>query len=158
MLAQVDTDDTDYRFPIAVADEPILRDLHFSTRCRPVSGKVDQAAGLVFRYQDENNYYVARANALEDNVQLYKVVNGRRQQLAGWNGRVASGIWHELRVDVTGGHFEVSWDGQKVINANDKTFNTAGKIGVWTKADSVTEFDDLNIRKAGTTTEVSVPP
>ncbi len=145
VLAQVDTDEIDHRFPIAIANEPSLRDLRLSVRCKPVSGKVDQACGLVFRYRDENHYYVARANALEDNVRLYHVVDGRRRQIAGWNGRVSGGAWHELRVDARGDHFEVFWDGQKVLDAHDQAFRDAGKVGVWTKADSVTYFDDLSV-------------
>lgn len=149
VLAQTDTDTTDYRFPIAVANEPLLHDVQLSVRCKPVSGQVDQAAGLVFRYRDENNYYVTRANALEDNINFYRVLNGRRQQFAGWNGRVTNGVWHELRVEAHGDHFEIYWDGQKVIDAHDKTFSEAGKVGVWTKADSVTEFDDLKVEPLG---------
>ena len=145
VLAQVDTDDTDYRFPVAVADAPMLKDLHLDVRCKPVSGKTDEACGLVFRYLDENSYYVTRANALEDNVRLYHVVKGRREQFAGWDGTVKSGVWHDLRVDAKGDHFEVYFDGQKVIDANDKTFTQPGKIGVWTKADSITEFDGLSV-------------
>jgi len=143
VLAQLDSDDTDYRFPIAVANEPSLRNLRLSVRCKPVSGKVDQACGLVFRYRDENNYYVTRANALEDNVRLYYMPNGRRYQFASWSGRVSSGYWHELRADANGDRFEVYWDGKKVIDASDKTFPDGGRIGLWTKADSVTYFDDL---------------
>lgn len=143
VLAQVDTDDTDYRFPIAVADSPKLKDLKLSVKCKPVSGKVDQACGLVFRYQNENNYYVTRANAAENNVRLYHVKDGKRKQFAGWNGKVTQGAWHELRVEAKGDHFQVFWDGQKAIDAKDKTFSEPGRVGVWTKADSVTYFDDL---------------
>ena len=145
VLAQLDSDDTDYRFPIAVANEPLLRNLQLSVRCKPVSGKVDQACGLVFRYRDENNYYVTRANALEDNVRLYYMANGRRYQFASWSGRVSSGSWHELRADANGDRFEVYWDGKKVIEAQDPTFQQPGKVGVWTKADSITYFDDLTV-------------
>ena len=144
VLAQLDSDDTDYRFPIAVANEPSLRNLRLSVRCRPVSGKVDQACGLVFRYRDENNYYVTRANALEDNVRLYYMASGKRYQIASWSGRVSSGTWHELRADANSDRFEVYWDGKKVIDASDKTFPDGGKIGLWTKADSVTYFDNLS--------------
>lgn len=143
VLAQVDADYTDYRFPVAVANQPLLRDLQLSVRCKPVSGKVDQACGVVFRYRDENNYYVARANALEDNVRFYYVKDGKRVQLASWSGRVSSGSWHELRADAKGNHFEIYWDGKKVIDAQDQTFQQSGKVGVWTKADSITYFDDL---------------
>ena len=143
VLAQIDTDSTSFRFPIAVAAEPILRDLRLSVMCKPVAGKMDQACGLVFRYRDENNYYVARANALEDNVRFYHVSAGKRHELASWSGRVTSGIWHELRVDAVGDRFVVFWDDQKVIEARDSTLTEPGKIGLWTKADSVTYFDDL---------------
>jgi hypothetical protein len=145
VLAQVDADRTDYRFPVAIASEPSLADLRLSVKCKPVSGKVDQACGLIFRASDPDNYYVTRANALEDNVRLYHVVKGDRKQFAGWNGKVKSGVWHDLRVDAKGDHFEVYFDGKKVIDANDSTFKNAGKIGLWTKADSVTYFDDLTV-------------
>src|SRR5262245_22372743 len=89
VLAQIDADDTDYRFPVAFTG-PELKDLRLSVKCKPVSGKVDQGCGLVFRLKDPDNYYVVRANALEDNVRLYHVVKGDRRQFAGWNGKVAS--------------------------------------------------------------------
>src|SRR5215471_3797120 len=143
VLAQLDADTTDYRFPVAVANEPTFKDVRLSVKCKPVSGKGDQGCGLVFRYRDENNYYVTRANALEDNVRLYHVVNGRRVEFAGWNGAVKTGMWHDLRVDAKGDHFEVYFDGKKVMDAHDKTFSDAGKVGLWTKADSVIYFDDL---------------
>ena len=146
VLAQVDTDDTDYRFPVAVADEPLLKDLRVEVRCKPVSGKTDQACGLVFRYQDENDYYVARANALEDNVRLYHVTAGKRRQFAGWNGKVAGQTWHSLAVEAKGDRFQVFFDGQPVMDARDATFKSAGKVGVWTKADSVTWFADLSVK------------
>jgi hypothetical protein len=146
VLAQIDTDDADYRFPVAVADEPLLQDLRVEVRCKPVSGKTDQACGLVFRYQDENNYYVTRANALEDNVRLYHVVKGKRRQFAGWNGKVASQTWHTLAVEAHGDHFQVVFDGKPVIDAKDDTFKDAGKVGLWTKADSVTHFDALSVK------------
>jgi hypothetical protein len=146
VLAQLDGDQTSYRFPVAAANEPSLRDLQLSVHCKPVSGTVDQACGVVFRYSDENNYYVARANALEDNVRFYYVKGGKRIQLASWSGRISNGIWHELRVEARGDRFSVFWDGNNVINANDKTFPDGGKIGLWTKADSVTYFDDLVVK------------
>lgn len=162
VLAQVDTDDTDYRFPVAVIDDSSRRDLRLSVKCKPVSGKVDQACGLVFRYRDENNYYVTRANALEDNVNLYYVKDGRRKQITGWRGitgyltgvlggtkKVSSGAWHDLAIEAKGDHFEVYWDANKVIDAHDSTFAEAGKIGLWTKADSVTYFDNLSVEPLG---------
>jgi hypothetical protein len=143
VLAQLDEDDTDYRFPLAVADGPVLKDLRLEVRCRPVSGKTDEACGLVFRFRDAGNYYVARANALEDNVNLYRVAGGRRSQLAGWRGKVARGAWHALAIEARGDHLQVFWEGKPVIDVHDGTFPDAGKVGVWTKADSVTHFDAL---------------
>ncbi|HET9596207.1 MAG TPA: hypothetical protein VFP65_11535 [Anaeromyxobacteraceae bacterium] len=146
VLAQVDTDDTDGRFPVAVADAPVVKDLRLEVRCKPISGKTDQACGLVFRYQDENNYYVTRANALEDNVRLYRVVKGTRRQFAGWSGKVASRTWHTLAVEVHGDRFQVVFDGKPIIDAKDDTIKDAGKVGLWTKADSVTHFDALSVK------------
>jgi hypothetical protein len=149
VLAQLDEDGTDYRFPIAVAQEVAARDLRLSVLCAPVSGRGDRACGIVFRYRDENNYYIARANALEDNIRLYRVKDGRREQFGTWDGKVSAGKWHELRADARGDRFEIYWDGKKVIDARDKTFSDAGKIGVWTKADSVTYFKSLKVEPLG---------
>ncbi len=149
VLAQLDADGTDYRFPIAVAQEFAARDLRLSVLCAPVSGRGDRACGIVFRYRDENNYYVARANALEDNVRLYHVKDGRREQFGTWDGKVSAGLWHELRADVRGDRFEIYWDGKKVIDTRDTTFSDAGKVGVWTKADSVTYFKTLKVEPLG---------
>ena len=145
VLAQTDADDTDYRFPVAVADAPTPRDLRLEVRCKPVGGKVDEACGLVFRYRDPDNYYVARANALEDNVNLYHVVKGRRRQIQGWRGKVTSNTWHGLAVEARGDRLQVFWEGKPILDAKDATFGDAGKVGVWTKADSVTYFDALTV-------------
>jgi hypothetical protein len=144
VLAQLDADPTDYRFPVAVVDSASFKDVKLSVSCKPVSGKVDQGCGLVWRYKDANNYYLTRANALEDNVRLYHVKDGNRIQFASWSGKVASNKWHKLRVEAKGDHFEVYFDDKKVMSANDSTFTEAGKVGVWTKADSVIQFDDLS--------------
>ena len=145
VLAQLDADDTDNRFPVAVVNEPSLRDVRVSVRCKAVSGRVDQACGLVARYRDENNYFLTRANALENNIRLYTVRDGQRRQIANWSGTVTSNAWHEYRFDLRGDHLEVFWDGRKVIDHHDTTFTDAGRVGVWTKADSVTYFDDLSV-------------
>ncbi len=149
VLAQTDADDTDDRFPVAVADSPIVKDLRLEVRCRPVSGKVDQACGLVFRFVDPDHYYVARANALEDNVNLYHVVKGRRRQIEGWRGKVTSNAWHSLAVEARGDRLQVFWEGKPVVDAKDDTFHDAGKVGLWTKADSVTYFDGLSVKPLG---------
>lgn len=145
VLAQLDTDDTDFRFPVAVMNEPSLGNVRVSVRCKAVSGQVDQACGLVARYRDENNYYVTRTNSLEDNIRLYTVRDGQRRQLASWSGRVTPNAWHEYRLELRGDHIEVFWDGQRVLDHRDTTFAEPGRVGVWTKADSVTYFDDLRV-------------
>jgi hypothetical protein len=145
VVAQTSTDQTDYRFPLLISDEGSFQDLDLSVKFQTVSGGIDRAAGLVFRLRDLNNYYIVRANALENNYRLYRVVNGRRSQFAGANFKVTSGEWHELRVQAVGAKITCYYDGNKKIEATDDTFKDAGKIGLWTKADSVTHFDDLKV-------------
>ena len=143
IVAQTSTDQTDYRFPLLIADEGSFQDLEVSVKFKAVSGNIDRAAGLVFRLKDPNNYYIVRANALENNYRLYHVVSGRRRQFAGANLKVTSGEWHEIRVAVAGSKITCYYDGNKRIEAIDETFKDPGKVGLWTKADSVTYFDDL---------------
>jgi hypothetical protein len=145
VVAQTSTDQTDYRFPLLIPDEGSFQDLDLSVKFKAVSGSVDRAGGLVFRLRDPNNYYIVRANALENNYRLYHVVNGRRSQFAGANFKVTSGEWHELRVEAVGKKITCYYDGAKRIEATDSTFKDAGKVGLWTKADSVTHFDDLKV-------------
>jgi hypothetical protein len=144
VVAQTSTDQTDYRFPLLISDEGSFQDLELSVRFKAVSGNVDRAGGLVFRLRDPNNYYIVRANALENNYRLYHVVNGRRSQFAGANLKITSGEWHELRVEAVGNKIMCYYDGNKKIEATDNTFKD-GKVGLWTKADSVTYFDDLKV-------------
>ena len=153
VLAQTDADRTSYRFPVAVFNDITAKDVDISVRFRPISGGVDQAAGLVWRYQDANNYYIVRANALEGNVVLYKVENGKRTDLPlkgagrtyGKKASVPGNQWSQMGVTVRGSLFTVSLNGQGLYEVEDATFGAAGKVGVWTKADSVTYFDDLTI-------------
>ncbi len=148
ILAQTSSDTTGNRFPICVYDGVSAKDVEVSAQFKSVSGKVDQAAGVVVRYQDKDNYYVARANALENNVRFYKVEGGRRSQLAGIGTKVSPGKWHELKLTAKGTHFVVAFDG-KWFEADDSTFPNAGKVGLWTKADSVTFFDNLKVKSYG---------
>jgi len=143
VVAQTSVDQTDYRFPLLVADEASFRDLDLKVKFKAVSGSIDRAGGIGFRLKDANNYYVARANALENNYNLYHVVNGRRSEFAGARMKVTSGEWHELRIEAIGNKISCYYDGNKKIEATDNTFPDAGKVGLWTKADSVTYFDDL---------------
>jgi hypothetical protein len=142
-LGQLDNDDTNARYPLAVSATEYPSDLKVSVKCKAVSGETDQACGLVFRYKDENNYYITRSNVLEENVRLYDVKDGKRTQFATWDGKVPGKVWNELTVEAKGDTFRVYFNGQKVIEAKDKTFSTGGKVGLWTKADSISYFDDL---------------
>ncbi len=129
-------------FPRVVYEGLQFTDLHIAVKCRMESGDTDRACGLVFRAVDSDNYYISRANTLEDNIRLYRVVDGNRQQLASASRTVNSDTWHTLEADATGGHLTVSWNGEQIIEQTDTTF-TSGVIGVWTKADSITRFDEL---------------
>lgn len=155
VLAQTSTDETSSRFPLCLYDDFTAKDVTVSVKFKPISGKVDQAAGIVWRYLDKDNYYIVRANALENNVVLYKVENGKRTDLKpigaglfayGKKATVLSGQWSELRVTAKGNRFEVSVNGESLLTVEDNTFTAAGKVGLWTKADSVTFFDNLIIK------------
>jgi len=145
VIAETSRDIADYRFPLCIYDHVIAKDVEISVKFKPVAGSVDQAGGVIARVQDPLNYYVTRANALEDNVRLYKVVAGVRRQLAGQNVTVSPGNWHTLSLKIAGDLLEVTFDGTRVIQSRDSTFAGSGKVGIWTKADSLTHFADLNI-------------
>jgi hypothetical protein len=130
-------------FPVCIKNDTNLKDGFLEVKFRPIAGKEDQAGGVIWRVQDANNYYIARANALEDNVTIYHTINGKRVAFKNVNTKVTSGVWHTLRVDFEGNKFTVTFDRAKVIEATDESFANAGKVGVWTKADSVTEFDNF---------------
>jgi hypothetical protein len=130
-------------YPVCIKDDTSLKDGVVEVKFKPISGREDQAGGLIWRAKDSNNYYIARANALENNVTIYDTVNGRRSERKRTKMTVASNQWHTLRVDFQGNHFTVTFDGKQAIDWNDETFKDAGKLGVWTKADSVTLFDDF---------------
>ena len=130
-------------YPVCVKDDTSLKDGFVEVKFKPISGKEDQAGGLIWRAKDSNNYYIARANALENNVTIYHTIKGKRVAFKNINTKVTSSVWHTLRVDFKGNKFTVTFDGNKVIEATDESFANAGKVGVWTKADSVTLFDDF---------------
>ena len=144
-IEQVSTDRTDYRFPLAIHKASSARNLDVSLRFKPVAGSVDQAGGIALRLTDPDNYYVVRANALEDNVRFYRVVNGRREQLDGVNTKVAPNEWHQLGLRAEGDRFTVTFDGKVLFTAADRAFDGAGRVALWTKADSVTRFDSITI-------------
>ena len=145
VLAQTNSDRTDYRFPLAIYQPVSAANVEVSVRFKAVAGSIDRAAGLAVRLADRDNYYVVRANALEDNVNLYRVIKGNRSEIQGTRHKVSSGVWHTLGLKVTGDRFAVSFDGAELYSASDRSLPQAGKVALWTKADSVTHFTALTI-------------
>jgi hypothetical protein len=144
-IEQTSTDRTDYRFPLAIYEGLSATNVDVEVRFKAVAGKTDRAGGIAVRLQDANNYYVARANALEDNVRFYRVVNGRREQLDGANLKVTPNEWHGLSLRAEGDRFTVFFDGRKLFSATDRTIAGAGSVALWTKSDIVTRFDQAKI-------------
>jgi hypothetical protein len=149
-LAQLSTDTREHRFLTAFYTPVVAADVEVTARFKPVAGKTDQAGGVVARLVDAKNYYIARANALEDNVRFYRVRGDVRQQLATADLKVAPGVWHTLTLRARGDRFTVLFDGKLMHTTTDKTPGsrpTAGRIGVWTKSDSITYFDKIEIKE-----------
>ncbi len=144
-IAQIGKDATDYRFPLAIYQSISAKNVEVALRFKPVSGRTDQAGGIAVRLASPNDYYVVRANALEDNVRFYRVVKGNREQIAGASAKVKSGQWHTLTLKADGDRFTVAFDGKQLFTTEDKTFAAAGKIALWTKADSVTHFEAIAV-------------
>jgi hypothetical protein len=154
VLAQTSSDRTSGRFPLAVYEKANIRDGELTVKFKAISGKGDQAAGLIWRYRDPDNYYITRANALENNVVLYKVEKGERKSLApkglpskayGVKHTVPGNQWNELKVTFKGSLMTVFFNGTQLFEVEDDTFQEAGKVGLWTKADSVSYFDDFRL-------------
>lgn len=131
-------------YPWCVKQDAAVKDGFVEVKFKPLTGKVDQAGGVVWRVKDGDNYYVARANALEGNVRIYHFVKGKRTQFKGANVPVATQQWHTLRVSFSGNRFTVLFNAKELFTAEDETHKDAGAVGVWTKADSVTLFDDFS--------------
>src|SRR6266567_182015 len=131
-------------YPVCIKDDASLKDGFVEVKFKPISGKEDQAGGLIWRCKDADNYYIARANALEDNVTIYYTLKGRRVEKKRINTKVAPNQWHTLRVDFKDNYFVVTFDGKKAFVWKDDPFKDAGKVGLWTKADSTTLFDDFS--------------
>ena len=130
-------------FPWCIRDGTTLADGFVEVKFKPVSGRKDQAGGVVWRWKDGDHYYVVRANALENNVSLYYVERGNRKTLKYVDAPVALGVWHTLRVDFVGTRITVALNGKRTIEFDDSHIAGPGAVGVWTKADSVTAFDDF---------------
>ncbi len=131
-------------YPVCLKDDTSVKNGFVEVKFKPVSGTEDRAGGVIWRAKDADNYYIARANALEDNITIYHTIKGRRVAFKNVEEKVTSGQWHTLRVEFADDKFTVVFDGKRVIEASDDSFKDAGKVGVWTKADSVTLFDDFS--------------
>jgi hypothetical protein len=135
-------------FNLCVADEPSLKDVEVMVAFKAVKGKNDQGGGIVWRYQDHNNYYIARMNPLEDNYRVYKVIAGKRIQLETKEGlKVPTGEWHTLKIKIVGNHIECFLDGKKELDARDGTIQKAGKVGLWSKSDAQSHFDQFTVKE-----------
>ena len=146
ILTQTSSDPTDYRFPLAIYHDILAADAAVTVRFQTVSGNVDQAAGIALRLTDASNYYVVRANALEDNVNLYRVVQGSRREIKGASARVSPHAWHELGLAAEKDRFTIRFNGAVLFSVTDRTFAGPGRVALWTKADSVTRFDAMTIQ------------
>jgi hypothetical protein len=145
-LAQTGTDAAEDRFPVAIYRPFAGRNVYVSVRFMPVAGKIDQAGGVVVRFTSAGDYYLARANALENNVRFYRVVGGKRLMIAGVDANVSSGAWHTLGVAARDDRFIILFNGRELFGATDATLPGPGRVGMWTKADSVTWFESIRIR------------
>jgi len=146
VFAQVSSDPKDDRYPLAIYESLSLKNGDVSVRIKPVSGREDRSGGLVWRYRDADNYYLVRANALTKNVAIFKVEHGRRTQISSEvRHDIPSNAWSILKVSVRGEKFQVYVNHRRILQGEDRTFGSAGKVGLWTVADSVTYFDDFRV-------------
>ncbi len=145
VLAQVSQENFGYHFDVIVLDSSDYQNLEITVKFKGVKGEEDQGGGPVWRYQDADNYYIARANPLENNFRVYKVIDGNRKQLASADIDILTGEWHTIKIRMVGNHIECFYEGKKCLDVTDDAFKISGKVGLWTKADAVTYFDDLKI-------------
>lgn len=145
-VAQVSDQGPNPRFNLCIAQDKSFEDLDLTVSFKAMAGKIDQGGGPVWRYQDAKNYYVVRMNPLENNYRVYKVVEGKRIQLASADVKASSGQWHKLRVVHKGNHIRCYLNGTLYLDVQDDTLPDAGKIGLWTKADARTRFGGLEVR------------
>jgi hypothetical protein len=151
-LAQLTAQTPAYRFLVAIYNPTVFANGEITTRCKPISGKVDQACGLIVRALDPRNYYIARSNVLESNVRFYRVRNGQRQQLAtAENVKLANGQWHTLSLRVEGNRYTVTLNGKALHTTEDTTAGeprpAEGRAGLWVKSDSVTHFERIEVKQ-----------
>jgi hypothetical protein len=145
-LAQTDTEPAENRVPFAIYRPFSGRDVYVSTRFMTISGKIDQAAGVLLRFRSADDYYAVRASALENNVKLYRIAAGRREMIGSMEINVSGQAWHTLGVAARDDRLTVFFDGGELFVATDRRFpGPPGKVGLWTQADSLTLFESLNI-------------
>jgi len=146
VLAQT-AEGPDALFNLCVVEDSRFKDLELQVAFKAVRGKNDQGGGVVWRFRDHDNYYIARMNPLEDNFRVYRVVAGKRKQLQSRDGlKVKAGEWHTIKIEMERDHIHCCFDGEKMLDVKDETFKDAGKIGLWTKSDAQTDFDHLEVR------------
>jgi hypothetical protein len=133
-------------FNIAVLADILSKDVEIETHVKAISGDEDQGGGIVWRYQDSDNYYIARANPLENNIRVYKVVNGRRNELKSANIMIETAKWFSIKIKMKGENIECFYNGNLIYKLTDNTFTNAGLVGFWSKADAVSLFDDFTIK------------
>jgi hypothetical protein len=142
-LTETARDPADLRFPLCISEQAVTRDFDATLRFKPLSGTRAQVGGFMFRAQSANDYYVVRANSLDNSVRLYRMEKGKRSQLASKEVPLEAGQWHSLRVIVANDRFEVALDGKPLFNVTDRSLPQAGAMGVWSQADSVTRYGSL---------------
>ena len=155
VLAQLSSDNPNYHFNVIVYDKFITKNVELEVKLKGVAGRKDQGGGFVWRFTDKDNYYVVRANPLEDNVVLYKVVDGDRSDLPvlgkgrtyGVDVKPLGNDWNTLKLKVVDNLFTVYLNNKEIFQVKDETFTNAGKIGLWTKADAVSYFDNFQVKK-----------
>lgn len=145
VMTLVETKESGGTFNLLINDDTSYKDLDLSVKIKANSGKQDQGGGLIWRVTDQDNYYICRINPLEDNFRVYKVVEGKRTQLESAGVKLEAGKWYTLRAVMVGDQIACFLDGKKMLEARDDTFKGAGNIGLWTKADAASSFDDLAV-------------
>jgi hypothetical protein len=146
VLAQTSAEGPSGLFSLCVAEDTKYKDVEVSVAFKAIAGKRDQGGGIVWRYQDANNYYVARMNPLEDNFRVYKVTGGKRSaEFEDNEVKVPVNEWHTMKIKMEGNHIECFVDGKKYLDVKDDSIKDAGKVGLWTKADAQTYFDDFKV-------------
>jgi 3-keto-disaccharide hydrolase len=143
VLTETAGDPADLRFPLCISQQAVTRDFDATLRFKPISGSRAQVAGLMFRAQSASDYYVVRANSLDNSVRLYRMEKGKRSQLAAKEAPLEAGRWHSLRVIAANDRFEVALDGKTLFDVTDRSLPQPGPLGVWSQADSVTRYGSL---------------